>query len=47
MSNLLVTKNLSKKFVKKKALDNVNLEIGKGKVIGLLGENGARKNYFN
>lgn len=47
MSNVIVTKKLSKSFGKIKALNDVDLEIGKGKVIGLLGENGARKNNFN
>lgn len=35
--------NLTKHYGKFKALDAVDLEIGKGKIIGLLGKNGAGK----
>ncbi len=35
--------NLTKKFGKQIALNNINLEIGKGEIIGLLGPNGAGK----
>lgn len=35
--------NLSKSYGKKKALDDVSLEIGQGEIIGLFGENGAGK----
>ena len=41
--NLLKIKNLTKKFDNKKILDNINLEISKGKIVGLLGKNGAGK----
>lgn len=36
-------KNLSKSYGKKTALDNVNLNIESGKIIGLLGPNGSGK----
>lgn len=40
---LLEIKNLSKSYGSKKVLDNVNLKIPKGKIIGLLGKNGVGK----
>lgn len=43
MSTLLSMKNISKRFPGVMALNNVNFEINKGEVIGLLGENGAGK----
>lgn len=41
--NIYQTTNLSKYYGKFKALDNVNLNLGQGKIIGLLGKNGAGK----
>ena len=35
--------DLTKNFSGKKALDAVNLQIGRGKIIGLLGPNGHYK----
>lgn len=46
MDNILESKNLSKSYFTKKALNNVNLEIQKGKVVGLLGPNGSGKTTF-
>ncbi len=43
MSELLELKNLSKSFGEKVVLDNVNLTIGGGKIVGLLGKNGSGK----
>lgn len=40
---LLQCKGLSKFYGGIRALDNVNLEIGKGKIVGLLGPNGSGK----
>ncbi|MBR1386376.1 MAG: ABC transporter ATP-binding protein [Bacilli bacterium] len=40
---LLEYKNVSKKFGKKEALKDINLEISSGKIIGLFGKNGAGK----
>lgn len=40
---LLECKNLCKKFDKKTILDNINLKIPRGKIIGLLGKNGTGK----
>jgi ABC-2 type transport system ATP-binding protein len=46
MSNILTCNNLSKMFGSKIAIDNINLEIKKGKFIGLLGPNGSGKTTF-
>ncbi len=40
---LLEIKNLSKKYDDKCVLENINLKLSGGKIIGLLGKNGARK----
>ena len=40
---LVELKNVSKSFGSKKVLDNVNLKISRGKIIGLLGKNGTGK----
>ncbi len=41
--NVLECRGLSKAFGNTLALDNVNLQIGRGKIIGLLGPNGSGK----
>ena len=41
--NLIECKNLYKRFGEKVILENINLEIPKGKIIGLLGKNGMGK----
>ena len=43
MKYILEIKNLSKKFGKNLVLDNINLKIKKGEIIGLIGSNGAGK----
>ncbi len=43
MNELLKCENLTKSYGKIKALDNVNLVIPRGKIIGLLGPNGSGK----
>lgn len=43
MNELLKCENLTKTYGKTLALDNVNLEIPRGKIIGLLGPNGSGK----
>ena len=43
MENAIEIKNLTKKYGKFVALDDVNLTIGRGKIVGLLGPNGSGK----
>ena len=43
MEYLLQLKNVSKTFGEVAALHHVNLEVGRGEVVGLLGDNGAGK----
>jgi ABC-2 type transport system ATP-binding protein len=40
---LLEAKNITKKYINKKALDNLSLSIEQGKIYGLLGPNGSGK----
>ena len=44
--NVIKVNNLTKYYGKFKALDNVELEIPQGRIIGLLGKNGAGKSTF-
>ena len=47
MSNILVSaRSLTKVYQQTTALNNVNLEIGSGKIVGLLGPNGSGKTTF-
>lgn len=43
MNNLLVVKNLTKKFKEFKAVDNISFELKQGEILGFLGPNGAGK----
>ena len=43
MDNILTARNISKSFATHKALDDVSIEVPRGKVYGLLGPNGAGK----
>jgi len=43
MQGLLECKSLCKDYGKKTALDNININLEKGKIIGLLGSNGSGK----
>ena len=43
MTNIVETQYLSKSYFNKKALDNLNLKIESGKVVGILGPNGSGK----
>jgi simple sugar transport system ATP-binding protein len=43
---LLEFRNISKTFGKVSAVDNVNLRVNKGEIIGLIGDNGAGKSTF-
>ncbi|MEA2095443.1 MAG: ABC transporter ATP-binding protein [Candidatus Cloacimonadota bacterium] len=44
--NVIKVKNLTKYYGKLKALDNIEMEIPQGRIIGLLGKNGAGKSTF-
>ncbi|MGF7057554.1 ABC transporter ATP-binding protein [Brassicibacter mesophilus] len=46
MELILEAKGLSKSYFNKKALSNVDLELPKGKILGLLGPNGSGKTSF-
>jgi ABC-2 type transport system ATP-binding protein len=46
MRSVIEVKNLTKKYGRKKALDNVSFNIESGKIIGLLGPNGSGKTTF-
>ena len=43
MEQLLSCQNLTKRYGYKTALDNINLTIERGRIIGLLGPNGSGK----
>lgn len=43
----LSLKNVKKSYSEKVVVDNISLEMDKPGVYGLLGTNGARKNYYN
>lgn len=43
MKNIIETKGLSKTYFKKKALDDLNMNIEPGRVVGILGPNGSGK----
>ena len=45
--NILECKNLSKKKGKRQILKNVSFNITSGEIVGFIGTNGARKNYYN
>ncbi|SNX53967.1 ABC transporter ATP-binding protein [Thermoanaerobacterium sp. RBIITD] len=46
MELILKTTNLTKNYYSKKALKGINLELEKGKILGLLGPNGSSKTTF-
>lgn len=46
MTDIIKSKNLSKSYGKFKALNNIDINIGKGKIVGLIGPNGAGKTTF-
>lgn len=46
MNSILTCKNLSKSFGNKNALNDINLNIERGRIVGLLGPNGSGKSTF-
>lgn len=42
-NNIITIKNLTKKYGRKVALNNISIDIPKGKIVGLLGPNGSGK----
>lgn len=46
MSTILKAENLTKKYFNKVALDNVDITLESGKILGLLGPNGSGKTTF-
>lgn len=46
MDTLIKVSNLEKSYFKKKALKGINLDIAKGRIVGLLGPNGSGKTTF-
>ena len=43
MSTILDCRGLTKRYGNKLALDHIDLSLGRGKIIGLLGPNGSGK----
>jgi len=43
---LVKTKNIAKEFSGVRVLDDINIEIKKGEIFGIIGENGAGKSTF-
>lgn len=46
MDTILTAQNLTKRFLTKKALNGVTIEVKKGKIVGILGPNGNGKTTF-
>jgi ABC-2 type transport system ATP-binding protein len=43
MTAMIEAKGLSKRYKNTQALDNVNFTVGEGRIVGLIGRNGAGK----
>ena len=43
MDNILECRNLTKSYTTVRALENINLSVSSGKIVGLLGPNGSGK----
>lgn len=46
MGDVIQVKGLTKKYGRRTAVDNLNFNIGQGKIVGLLGPNGSGKTTF-
>lgn len=46
MNDILVAKDVTKKYFNKDALNGINFSVPKGKIVGLLGPNGSGKTTF-
>lgn len=44
--SIVEVKNLTKEYKKMKAVDDLSFEVEQGEIIGLLGPNGSRKDYY-
>ena len=43
MANIVEIRDLSKQYMRTKALDNVDINIKQGRIVGILGPNGSGK----
>ena len=46
LENVLEVKDLTKEYKKIKAIDDLSFSVHQGEIIGLLGPNGSRKDYY-
>lgn len=44
---MITIKNVSKKYGEKIVLNNINIEIEEGEVVGVIGRNGAGKVHYS
>ena len=47
MQKILETENLTKKYKNGRGIENINLVVNQGDIVGLLGPNGSGKYYFS
>jgi len=46
LEKVIEINNLTKEYKKIKAVDDLSFEVCEGEILGLLGPNGSRKNYY-